>query len=178
MRDLVPLNIRKYEDDEEKEKEKEEDSSFECPICYEMMTPPKKIYQCAEGHLVCSECKPKIPNNNCATCQSGQGYISRCRWIEERIARKSTKRVKPNSNGEDDSALTVTSLSERPMECEVRISLSNYLLQLGIPLQRSLYVANQQTVEMQKKNLTLKDPQVLSERNLLRHTCRQVEAAN
>ena len=95
---------RKYEDDEEKEKEKEEDSSFECPICYEMMAPPKKIYQCLEGHLVCSECKPKIPNNNCATCQSGQGYISRCRWIEDRIANNTrAKRVKRDiSNVEED----------------------------------------------------------------------------
>ena len=84
---------RKYDDEDDEEKV--EDSIFECPICYEMMTPPKKIYQCAEGHLVCSECKPKIPNNNCATCQSGQGYISRCRWIEERIANNTrTKRVK------------------------------------------------------------------------------------
>jgi len=98
---------RKFEEEDEEEEEKDED----CPICFDMMTPPKKIYQCAEGHLVCSECKPRILSNNCATCKSGQGYISRCRWIEERIARKSTKRVKHDS-------------SEGPRECEVRISLS------------------------------------------------------
>ena len=61
---------RKYEDEDDEEEEKVEDSIFECPICYEMMTPPKKIYQYAEGHRICSVCKPKILNNNCATCNS------------------------------------------------------------------------------------------------------------
>ena len=47
---------RKFEEEDEEEEEKDED----CPICFDMMTPPKKIYQCAEGHLVCSECKPRF----------------------------------------------------------------------------------------------------------------------
>ena len=46
--------------------------------------------------------KRRILSNSCATCKSGQGYISRCRWIEERIASKSTKRVKRDSNVGDD----------------------------------------------------------------------------
>ena len=75
---------RKFEEEDEEENEKDE----ECPICFDMMTPPRKIYQCVEGHLICSECKPRVPGNSCATCRSGQGYISRCRWIEEAIAKR------------------------------------------------------------------------------------------
>ena len=71
---------RKYED--------EEDFAPECPLCMEIMTPPKKIYQCSEGHLVCSVCKPKMQNNICATCRNDNGYNSRCRWIEDNIAKR------------------------------------------------------------------------------------------
>ena len=73
---------RKYE------REDEEDFAPECPLCMEIMTPPKKIYQCSEGHLVCSVCKPKMQNNICATCRNDNGYNSRCRWIEDNIAKR------------------------------------------------------------------------------------------
>jgi hypothetical protein len=39
---------------------------LECPVCMEYMGPP--IHQCRRGHLVCSACKPKLPN--CPTCRS------------------------------------------------------------------------------------------------------------
>jgi len=68
--------------------ENEEDFAPECPLCMEIMTPPKKIYQCSEGHMVCSVCKPKMQNNLCATCRNENGYNSRCRWIEDNIAKR------------------------------------------------------------------------------------------
>ena len=78
----VKRKLEKNDDDDD------DDLTPECPICTEMMTPPKKIYQCPEGHLVCSECKPRLSNNCCATCRSEEGYVSRCRWIEEMIVKK------------------------------------------------------------------------------------------
>ena len=42
--------------------EEEEDLVPECPVCMVEMLPPKQIFQCLEGHLVCSECKPSIKN--------------------------------------------------------------------------------------------------------------------
>jgi len=36
----------------------------ECPACYEKMRPPRQIYNCANGHLICSDCKPLF---NCLT---------------------------------------------------------------------------------------------------------------
>ena len=32
----------------------------DCPICFESMTPPTRIFQCGNGHLVCGACKPKL----------------------------------------------------------------------------------------------------------------------
>ena len=54
------------EGEEEGEEEKEEGEERtspptpDCPICYEPMTPPTRIFQCGAGHLVCGACKPKL----------------------------------------------------------------------------------------------------------------------
>ena len=50
---------------EEEEVEREETGQTvppppDCPICYETMTPPTRIFQCGAGHLVCGVCKPKL----------------------------------------------------------------------------------------------------------------------
>lgn len=37
---------------------------FECPFCSEYMLPP--FLQCSTGHLVCSDCRPKL--DQCPTC--------------------------------------------------------------------------------------------------------------
>lgn len=47
-------------------------SLFECPVCFEYVLPP--IYQCESGHLVCTECRPKL--GNCPTCRGGLGSKS------------------------------------------------------------------------------------------------------
>jgi hypothetical protein len=38
------------------------DTSLECPICTEEMKPPRKIFQCSNGHVICELCKinPKV----------------------------------------------------------------------------------------------------------------------
>ena len=40
----------------------------ECPICLEHMAPPRKIYQCVEGHVLCEICRPEILYNRCHIC--------------------------------------------------------------------------------------------------------------
>ena len=30
---------------------------LECPVCMEEMKPPKKIFQCSNGHVICEHCK-------------------------------------------------------------------------------------------------------------------------
>ena len=40
-------------------------SLFECPVCFDYVLPP--ILQCHAGHLVCSNCRPKL--TCCPTCR-------------------------------------------------------------------------------------------------------------
>ena len=53
-----------FETEEEARKEEagenQEPSAPECPVCYEPMSPPLHVYQCARGHLVCGTCRPQI----------------------------------------------------------------------------------------------------------------------
>lgn len=46
-------------------------SLFECPVCFEFALPP--IMQCQSGHIVCSNCRPKL--SCCPTCRSALGNI-------------------------------------------------------------------------------------------------------
>ena len=60
---------------------KEIERELECPVCMEVSRPP--IYQCEEGHIICSSCKPllKVCPHNC-----GQKYSEpaiRCRFAEK-----------------------------------------------------------------------------------------------
>ena len=71
---------RKFEDNQ--------DSVPECPLCLVEMVPPLQIYQCVEGHLVCSECRPRVNPNGCATCRDKNGYTSRNRYVEEHVRKR------------------------------------------------------------------------------------------
>ena len=60
---------------------REVERELECPVCIEVSRPP--IYQCEEGHIICSSCKPllKVCPHNC-----GQKYSEpaiRCRFAEK-----------------------------------------------------------------------------------------------
>lgn len=44
---------------------------FECPVCFDYALPP--ILQCQSGHLVCSNCRPKL--TCCPTCRGPLGNI-------------------------------------------------------------------------------------------------------
>ena len=72
---------RKFRDDNE------DDDIPECPVCKVEMTAPKQIHQCPEGHLICSDCKPKC-ESRCATCRNSSGYVGRCRFLEDMIQKK------------------------------------------------------------------------------------------
>ena len=42
---------------------------LECPVCLEIAWPPKKIFQCREGHIVCDTCKANPNLKNCPMCR-------------------------------------------------------------------------------------------------------------
>jgi len=66
----------------------EVEADLECPVCYELSRPP--IYQCPEGHIICSACKPLL--KACPQCDTK--YTDppiRCRFAEKLSAKYFTK---------------------------------------------------------------------------------------
>ena len=45
------------------------EKEFECPVCLEVMVPPKKIFQCVHGHLICEGCKNHPEVRSCPSCR-------------------------------------------------------------------------------------------------------------
>lgn len=60
-------------------------SLLECPVCLELAWPPKRIYQCREGHIVCDVCKGNPNLRNCPMCRIpfATNFTSRNRQLEE-----------------------------------------------------------------------------------------------
>jgi len=60
-------------------------SLLECPVCLELAWPPKRIYQCREGHIVCDVCKANPNLRNCPMCRIpfATNFTSRNRQLEE-----------------------------------------------------------------------------------------------
>ena len=40
-----------------------------CPVCWEAIKPPKRIFQCVNGHLVCEVCHRQPQLRGCPTCR-------------------------------------------------------------------------------------------------------------
>jgi len=54
---------------------------MECPVCWEEMTPPKKIFQCRQGHAVCETCFENPQVKKCPTCRGH--FIGRATTLEK-----------------------------------------------------------------------------------------------
>jgi len=57
---------------------------LECPVCMEPMRPPRRIWQCSDGHPVCEFCRKKPQVNCCPTCRK---YLVGRSTIAEKLAR-------------------------------------------------------------------------------------------
>ena len=44
-------------------------SDLECPVCLEEMVPPRRIWQCSDGHAICEDCRKRPEVKNCPTCR-------------------------------------------------------------------------------------------------------------
>lgn len=79
------VRAKKVEESSLPESERSEmESELECPVCLEISRPP--IYQCPEGHLVCSACKPLL--KSCCICEAKfSDPPIRCRFAEKLAAR-------------------------------------------------------------------------------------------
>ena len=51
--------------------ERRDEEWFGCPVCLMLLTPPTRIFQCPEGHILCEECKENPAMVHCPQCRSG-----------------------------------------------------------------------------------------------------------
>ena len=54
---------------------------LECPVCCEDLGAPRRIYQCSQGHPVCSSCRPRL--RNCPTCRAS--FMGRAIGMEQLV---------------------------------------------------------------------------------------------
>jgi len=59
----------------------------ECPVCYERMLPPRRIYTCGNGHVICSNCRARMEETGNYMCIShcGARYTGRATTVEQMI---------------------------------------------------------------------------------------------
>lgn len=50
---------------------------LECPVCVEVMKPPRKIFQCSNGHIICEQCKKNPAVKVCPTCRVPMRKVTR-----------------------------------------------------------------------------------------------------
>jgi len=61
---------------------------LECPVCLEEMKPPKKIFQCSNGHVICELCKGNPEVRSCPTCRvKFRGHNVVRNIVAEKLAR-------------------------------------------------------------------------------------------
>lgn len=72
---------------------------LECPVCLELAWPPKRIFQCREGHIICETCKSNPHLKVCPMCRIpfASNFTSRNRQLEE-LARTLKEEEKWNSS--------------------------------------------------------------------------------
>ena len=102
LEDMEELRKRKEQNNNEGETSSvtrshslKERSEYECPICFELPFAPKKVYQCANGHVYCSECKEKPNMTHCPQCRVPLDQNSAIRNIvyEDMISKKQQRRA-------------------------------------------------------------------------------------
>ena len=54
---------------------------LECPVCFEKMRPPTRIWQCPQSHLVCETCRDQLENLRCPSCRT-ETVSQRARAVE------------------------------------------------------------------------------------------------
>jgi hypothetical protein len=52
----------------------------ECPVCLDKMKPPLQIFNCSNGHLICSTCRPSVK-----ICYCKAKYVGRATAMEQMV---------------------------------------------------------------------------------------------
>merc|ERR1719189_1717825 len=73
-----------------------------CPVCFEVPLPPRKIFQCSQGHALCDLCLSKI-DKKCPTCREDWANSSnlpvRNRMAESMLYNYFVNPSKPETSG-------------------------------------------------------------------------------
>ncbi|XP_067121342.1 E3 ubiquitin-protein ligase sina-like, partial [Centruroides vittatus] len=97
-----------------------------CPICYTVVHPP--VYQCTNGHIVCSSCRQRI--TTCPTCRETLGHIRSL--VAEQIASTLQLPCTNESYGctallkEADRATHENTCPFRPVDCPFTLHNCNW----------------------------------------------------
>ena len=80
----------------DKEVEKSEEdvlSEFECPVCFELMSWPKRIYSCTNDHYICSLCLTDTKMDCCPQCRENFNTIKpKIRLTSEKVLKRFLKK--------------------------------------------------------------------------------------
>jgi len=93
-------------------------SELECPVCMEEMRPPRRIWQCSDGHAVCEFCRKKPQVTCCPTCRK---YIVGRSTIAEKLARSlygTDAREKSNEEESETKKITLSGYREVKIDRE------------------------------------------------------------
>jgi len=100
---VVRIKMAPEESSLPEDERSEIEGELECPVCMEVSRPP--IYQCGEGHIICSACKPLL--KVCPQCDRPYSDPPiRCRFAEK-LAAKYFKEPEEDERGENEIFLTM-----------------------------------------------------------------------
>merc|ERR550539_242229 len=102
------------------------------------MSPPSRIFQCSNGHLICEQCKQRQEIRSCPTCRVPLGPTSLLRNIPmEKLAKTYFERCSSNSRSasrnteqEQEQEQGLSPLSSHSSR---RSSISRRTVSLGTP---------------------------------------------
>ena len=77
----MKIELGKLEALMEEESEQDRREELECLVCCEEMAPPRTIFQCSQGHPVCSSCRPRLVH--CPSCR--EAFMGRARGMEQLV---------------------------------------------------------------------------------------------
>ena len=80
-KEKMKVELGKLEALMEGESDKNKREEIECPVCCEEMAPPRTIFQCSQGHPVCSSCRPRLVH--CPSCR--EAFMGRARGMEQLV---------------------------------------------------------------------------------------------
>jgi len=118
MKDSIKnLRVILADSTEDAERVKTTKSELECPVCLEEMRPPRRIWQCSDGHPVCERCRKKPAVTCCPTCRK---YIVGRSTIAEKLARSlfTEDGTEQETSHGDGGKITLTGYREVKIERE------------------------------------------------------------